>query len=150
MGNPPQDEVPHPLKGVRPLEDDQFDRREVEALQGVQLTRTKGRGLLAWYGDLGGLTQNGATSVLVKCLQYVRQFLGDLSGEDTPGPIPNPAVKLASADGTALVAGWESRSLPRNCLSFWGILAHLDGKARSVTLFHDILMDECSGIEGER
>ena len=43
--------------------------------------------------------------------------VGDRSGGGTPGPIPNPAVKPASADGTALVAGWESRSLPRKlCL----------------------------------
>ena len=26
--------------------------------------------------------------------------LGDYSGKGTPGPIPNPVVKLASADGT--------------------------------------------------
>ena len=37
---------------------------------------------------------------------------GDRSGEGTPGPIPNPEVKLSSADGTALEAGWESRSSP--------------------------------------
>lgn len=87
-----------------------------------------------------------AASELVKCLQSEQQFLGDMSGEGTPGPISNPAVKLASADGTALVAGWESRSLPRNCLSFRQECS-LDGKARSVTLFIDILMDECSRIE---
>jgi Na+/melibiose symporter-like transporter len=33
------------LEGVRPLEDDQLDRREVEAQQCVELTRTNGRGL---------------------------------------------------------------------------------------------------------
>ncbi len=41
------------------------------------------------------------------------EILGDRGGEDTPGHIPNPAVKLSSADGTSLVTGWESRSLPR-------------------------------------
>jgi hypothetical protein len=51
-------------------------------------------------------------------LMCALQFLGDLSDEGTPGPIPNPAVKLVSADGTALVAGWESRSSPRNCCCF--------------------------------
>ena len=35
-----------------------------------------------------------------------------MSGEGPPGSIPNPAVKLASADGTAWVTMWESRSLP--------------------------------------
>ena len=33
-------------------------------------------------------------------------------GEVTPVPIPNTEVKPSSADGTALVTGWESRSLP--------------------------------------
>ena len=33
------------------------------------------------------------------------------SGEGTPGSIPNPEVKLSSADGTARVTVWESRSL---------------------------------------
>ena len=31
---------------------------------------------------------------------------------ETPVPIPNTAVKLSSADGTAWVTVWESRSLP--------------------------------------
>ena len=38
--------------------------------------------------------------------------VGDMSGEGTPGSIPNPAVKLVSADGTAGATLWESRSLP--------------------------------------
>ena len=33
------------------------------------------------------------------------------SGEGTPGSIPNPEVKLSSADGTARETVWESRSL---------------------------------------
>ena len=37
-----------------------------------------------------------------------------MSDEGTPGPIPNPEVKLVSADGTWRAASWESRSLPRN------------------------------------
>ena len=43
----------------------------------------------------------------------VKTSLGDLSGEGTPGPIPNPVVKLVSADGTWRATSWESRSLPR-------------------------------------
>ena len=43
----------------------------------------------------------------------VNKSLGDLSDEGTPGPIPNPEVKLVSADGTWRAASWESRSLPR-------------------------------------
>ena len=41
---------------------------------------------------------------------------GDLSGEDTPGNIPNPVVKLASADGTWGATPWESKSLPKDFL----------------------------------
>ena len=31
---------------------------------------------------------------------------------ETPGPIPNPEAKPYSADGTALVTVWESRTPP--------------------------------------
>ena len=37
---------------------------------------------------------------------------GDHNEGATPGNIPNPEVKLFSADDTALVTGWESRSSP--------------------------------------
>ena len=37
---------------------------------------------------------------------------GDNSGGATPLPIPNREVKPTSADGTALVTGWKSRTLP--------------------------------------
>src|ERR1039457_1974469 len=40
------------------------------------------------------------------------QFLGDPSEEDPPVPIPNPAVKLLSPDGTARASVWESRTSP--------------------------------------
>jgi hypothetical protein len=43
--------------------------------------------------------------VLVKCF-------GGHSGRETPGLIPNPEAKPASADGTALVRVWESRTPP--------------------------------------
>ena len=42
----------------------------------------------------------------------VSQSYGGHSGRETPGPIPNPEAKPASADGTALVRVWESRSPP--------------------------------------
>src|SRR5438309_10838986 len=44
--------------------------------------------------------------------QRQNEVLGDDSGGETPVPIPNTAVKPASADGTALATGWESRSSP--------------------------------------
>ena len=37
---------------------------------------------------------------------------GGHSGGETPVPIPNTEVKPSSADGTAWVTAWESRSLP--------------------------------------
>ena len=42
--------------------------------------------------------------------------LGDWSSGGTPGPIPNPEVKPASADGTWLETARESRSLPEGFL----------------------------------
>lgn len=45
-------------------------------------------------------------------LEKIFYFSGDFSGEEIPDPIPNSEVKLARADGTCPVRGWESRSLP--------------------------------------
>ena len=42
----------------------------------------------------------------------VQGGVGDRSGEGLPGTISNPAVKLASAEGTARVTVWEGTSLP--------------------------------------
>ena len=42
----------------------------------------------------------------------IRQFPGNHNKGETPVPIPNTEVKPFSADGTAWVAKWESRSLP--------------------------------------
>ena len=41
--------------------------------------------------------------------KYDIRFPGDYSGEATPVPIPNTAVKLSSADGTALTCGRVGR-----------------------------------------
>ena len=43
----------------------------------------------------------------------VFQFFGGDGEEETPVPIPNTEVKLFSADGTAWVTVWESRTPPR-------------------------------------
>ena len=40
------------------------------------------------------------------------QRYGGHSGRETPGPIPNPEVKPASANGTAPDRMWESRTPP--------------------------------------
>jgi hypothetical protein len=42
----------------------------------------------------------------------VLAFPGDNGGGATPVPIPNTEVKPSSADGTAWVTVWESRSSP--------------------------------------
>jgi hypothetical protein len=43
----------------------------------------------------------------------VFNFFGGYSEEETPVPIPNTEVKLFSADGTAWVTAWESRTPPK-------------------------------------
>src|SRR3954453_19047973 len=40
------------------------------------------------------------------------EFRRQNSEGETPGPIPNPEAKPFSADGTALVTVWESRTQP--------------------------------------
>ena len=41
------------------------------------------------------------------------RILGDHGEGETPVPIPNTEVKSFSADGTAWVTVWESRTSPR-------------------------------------
>ena len=58
---------------------------------------------------------------------------GGHSEKETPGPIPNPEVKLLSADGTAAGTLWETRTPPdffqnppnfvRGVLCFPGVLS---------------------------
>ena len=61
-----------------------------------------------------------------------------MSDEDTPGPIPNPAVKLVSADGTWGATPWESRSSPRDLF--------LSPRFRATTFLrhyiHQVIMSE--------
>jgi hypothetical protein len=63
--------------------------------------------------DAENLTLFLAIRLLLQLI-FVDLSLGDRGGGDTPGPIPNPEVKPASADGTWLETAWESRSLPRD------------------------------------
>ena len=48
----------------------------------------------------------------IKSAKKNTRFFGGHSEEAPPVPIPNTEVKLLSADGTAWVTMWESRSLP--------------------------------------
>ena len=47
-----------------------------------------------------------------KLRRDTKKFPGGYCLEETPDPIPNSAVKLKDANGTAGVTPWESRSLP--------------------------------------
>ena len=58
---------------------------------------------------------------------------GGNSDEATPVPIPNTAVKLISADGTALATVWESRSPPSSLFT-------LDFYLYPVCLFIDLIL----------
>jgi hypothetical protein len=49
---------------------------------------------------------------LVASAGCVSQCYGRHGGGETPGPIPNPEAKPASADGTARGTWWESRTRP--------------------------------------
>src|SRR5919198_3831144 len=113
------------LHGVRPLGDYEVDRPEVYARQRVQPTGTnRPRTWLiarARYG-VPGPSRRLASSMRIPVpdpplakggRRFGRHRFGGYSGGETPGPIPNPEVKPSSADGTALVTGWESRSPPR-------------------------------------
>ena len=57
---------------------------------------------------------------------FEHRSFGDSSGGETPGPIPNPAVKPASADGTWGAAPRESRSLPRDLCYYRGLHTSLN------------------------
>ena len=51
------------------------------------------------------------------------KFCGGHSGRVTPGLIPNPVAKPASADGTALEGVWESKTPPQLNIDYmvlWG------------------------------
>ena len=67
-------------------------------------------GLIPWCGELDTFQLHHSFAI-----QYdvVKTSLGDLCDVGTPGPIPNPEVKHASADGTWRATSRESRSLPR-------------------------------------
>ena len=102
---------------VRPQEDYLLDRRPgVSAAMRVP-RRTNGREA-SLYTGCGELEVHSCNLYLELYSGHnlVETSLGDWSGGGTPGPIPNPEVKPASADGTWLETAWESRSLPRGFL----------------------------------
>jgi hypothetical protein len=66
---------------------------------------------------------------------HTHEFLGDHGEGETPVPIPNTAVKPFSADGTAWVTVWESRTLPR--LKLCSARAGQEEPARNGRFFFD-------------
>lgn len=79
----------------------------------LSLADANGRGLTRGTENLELNTYSvGRRAALTTYRQ--QQSLGDLSGVGTPGPISNPAVKRASADGTWRATSRESRSSPRD------------------------------------
>ena len=54
-----------------------------------------------------------------------------MSDEVTPGPIPNPAVKLVSADGSMWATACKSRSLPEDSFLFsYSVTSVMDKELR--------------------
>ena len=51
-------------------------------------------------------------SVSLSQTPFINNFPGGYSLEETPDPIPNSAVKLQDANGTAGATPWESQSPP--------------------------------------
>ena len=108
---------------VRPQEDYLLDRRPGVSTVMCEPRRTNGReaSLISWCGELEACF-GAVHSQLYSVIIIAEMSLGDWSSGGTPGPIPNPEVKPASADGTWLETARESRSLPRGILSsFAGI-----------------------------
>ena len=121
-----------PTVRVSALEDYQFDRRQVYVQQCIQPSRTNARGLNSrdiavldtiqegWFqgssAQLLGTARQGTKcpsgQALTALTQVKSSFVGDSSEGGTPGPIPNPAVKPFSADGSWGASLCESRSLP--------------------------------------
>ena len=77
-----------------------------------------------------GATGNGRGNTGTRSQQNNgSQRYGGHSGRETPGPIPNPEVKPASANGTAPDRMWESRTPPNifftGATSRWPLCAFL-------------------------
>ena len=106
---------------IRVVVDYHVDRPGVEALQGVELTGTN-RPDTSYFSTLLQAFNHEDSSV---CSFLARDRLeprldvaceDQISGADSGGvppvPIPNTAVKPASADGTWGESPWESRTPP--------------------------------------
>src|SRR5699024_3623792 len=101
---------------LRPPTDHGVDRPELEAQQCVQVTGTNRPRTYTQTKEAPRVHCAVSETTHPPHQQVwqglVSQSYGGHSGRETPGPIPNPEAKPASADGTALARVWESRSPP--------------------------------------
>ena len=61
---------------------------------------------------------NNSLDIIFKFV-IITSNLGGFTGEETPGPIPNPEVKLFEADDTALYGSGKVGSCPGFFPSAW-------------------------------
>ena len=125
--------APRSVKGLgRGVGDDYVDRRQVQAWQHVQPSRTNPPcGLTGALSPVSTSLQSKAQQTTKHTGRNTPAFpsdsctlshtlhphkttsmVGGSSAGDTPVPIPNTAVKPRSADGTAEETRWESTSPP--------------------------------------
>jgi hypothetical protein len=115
---------PHPFEGVRPPTDYWVDRPEVYS-SNAQPTGTNrpntchtnpqhNQQTTSLLHRDGRSTRNTTNNTRPQSNPNTPGYksYGGHSGRETPGPIPNPEVKPASADGTATERLWESRTPP--------------------------------------
>ena len=95
----------------------------------------------AYPAQISGATDSaGSQATKIREARLLEQVSGGHRRGVTPVPIPNTEVKPSTADGTACVSAWESRSLP-------GLILRPDAKASGLFLCASALP---SKIEGAR
>ncbi len=92
--------------------------RAAARIAGSRQADPRHQDLRIWrFGDLEIWRKFGDLQILsrspnLEISKFGNQFPGGHRSRVTPVPIPNTEVKPATADGTARVGAWESRSLP--------------------------------------
>ena len=92
--------------------DHHVDRPEVEASQGVELTGTNRSEILTKVLVTLEVQLSDAHRSSSGSRAHRDQISGADSGGVPPVPIPNTAVKTASADGSRTAGSLESRTVP--------------------------------------
>src|SRR6478609_206949 len=134
-----QDEVSHPLEGVRPPAEHWVDRPEVYSSNAQPTGTNRPRACLT--NPQLNLQSASRPLQSLRSIEYLvdvgvidsadvdRKSYGGHGERETPGPIPNPEVKPFSADGTATERLWESRTPP-------DILSKQGHPSRGVPVLH--------------